>query len=219
MSLAEKDSPIDTWVPSWVKTLGTAVWVTDPEGRIAFMNSRAEDLLGREAASCIGSPCHRIVSGCDELGRPFCATLCPMERRARLGQEIEPVRMRVSRNGVSQWIQVLAISVHDPLRDRPYLVHCVLDQNRVHRIEEYLTRVATRTKGNNRPESDARFHLTNREKEILALLVGDETLYGIADKLNVSHATVRNHVQHILAKLGVHSIMEAVAYYLLDDES
>jgi DNA-binding CsgD family transcriptional regulator len=32
----------------------------------------------------------------------------------------------------------------------------------------------------------------------------------------VSHATVRNHVQHILAKTGSHSILEAVARYLLE---
>jgi DNA-binding NarL/FixJ family response regulator len=29
---------------------------------------------------------------------------------------------------------------------------------------------------------------------------------------------VRNHVQHILTKLGVHSILEAVAFYLLVEE-
>jgi DNA-binding NarL/FixJ family response regulator len=32
-----------------------------------------------------------------------------------------------------------------------------------------------------------------------------------ADKLHVSPATVRNHVQNILGKLGAHSRLEAVA--------
>jgi DNA-binding NarL/FixJ family response regulator len=32
--------------------------------------------------------------------------------------------------------------------------------------------------------------------------------------LFLSQATVRNHIQHILAKLGVHSRVEAVAYAL-----
>jgi DNA-binding NarL/FixJ family response regulator len=33
----------------------------------------------------------------------------------------------------------------------------------------------------------------------------------MAGKLNVSPATVRNHVQNIFGKLGVHSRLEAVA--------
>jgi DNA-binding NarL/FixJ family response regulator len=33
----------------------------------------------------------------------------------------------------------------------------------------------------------------------------------MADELNVSAATVRNHVQHILEKLGVHTRLEALA--------
>jgi DNA-binding NarL/FixJ family response regulator len=32
-----------------------------------------------------------------------------------------------------------------------------------------------------------------------------------ADKLHVSPATVRNHVQNVLGKLGAHSRLEAVA--------
>ena len=34
----------------------------------------------------------------------------------------------------------------------------------------------------------------------------------VADALHVSGATVRNYVQSILSKLGVHSRLEAVAY-------
>ena len=37
----------------------------------------------------------------------------------------------------------------------------------------------------------------------------------IAATLYLSYATVRNHVQHILVKLGVHSIPEAVACHIL----
>jgi DNA-binding CsgD family transcriptional regulator len=60
--------------------------------------------------------------------------------------------------------------------------------------------------------------LTAREREILARLAQDEDLPAIAAHLYVSHATVRNHVQHILAKLDVHSTLEAVALHLLDGD-
>jgi len=57
--------------------------------------------------------------------------------------------------------------------------------------------------------------LTKREAEILRLLAEDPDLRKIAVSLHISYATVRNHVQHILGKLGVHSISEAVAYHIL----
>jgi two-component system nitrate/nitrite response regulator NarL len=34
----------------------------------------------------------------------------------------------------------------------------------------------------------------------------------VAERLHVSRATIRNHVQNILAKLGVHSRLQAVAF-------
>jgi DNA-binding CsgD family transcriptional regulator len=46
-------------------------------------------------------------------------------------------------------------------------------------------------------------------------LVEDESLRAVAARLNVSYTTVRNHVQHILAKLHVHSFPAAVARYVL----
>jgi len=208
------------WTPPWVKTLGTAVWISDPEGNISYLNRRAEVLLGHVAAACIGSPCHRVVCGYDELGRPFCGSLCPILRRARRGEDIEPVRIRLTGSEKGrEWVQVLPISVHHPRGGGAYLVHCVLDEDRAYRIEQYLMRVATRSNQHENNETETRFTLTKREREILDLLVEDETLHGIAEQLNVSHATVRNHVQHILSKLGVHSTMEAVAYYLLEKDS
>jgi DNA-binding NarL/FixJ family response regulator len=53
--------------------------------------------------------------------------------------------------------------------------------------------------------------LTNREREILALLATGATGPEIAATLYLSPNTVRTHVQNILAKLGVHSRLEAVA--------
>ncbi|MBI2164602.1 MAG: helix-turn-helix transcriptional regulator [candidate division NC10 bacterium] len=52
--------------------------------------------------------------------------------------------------------------------------------------------------------------MTGREREILRLIAGGLTTSAIADKLCISHTTVRNHIQHILAKLGAHSRLEAV---------
>jgi two-component system nitrate/nitrite response regulator NarL len=64
-------------------------------------------------------------------------------------------------------------------------------------------------------------HLTEREREILGLLIEGLDTAAIARKLTVARTTVRTHVQSVLSKLGVHSRLEAasfaVRYHLLDD--
>lgn len=53
--------------------------------------------------------------------------------------------------------------------------------------------------------------LTSRERQVLALLADGETKEAIARRLVLSPNTVRNHIQNVLVKLGVHSRLEAVA--------
>jgi NarL family two-component system response regulator LiaR len=53
--------------------------------------------------------------------------------------------------------------------------------------------------------------LTERERDVLALLVEGLNNTQIAEKLVVSPSTVKSHVSHILAKLGVASRTEAAA--------
>jgi len=53
--------------------------------------------------------------------------------------------------------------------------------------------------------------LTAREREVLALLAEGSSNQAIAKQLGISLATVRNHVQSVIAKLGAHSKLEAVA--------
>lgn len=52
--------------------------------------------------------------------------------------------------------------------------------------------------------------LTPRETEILRALAAGETATQIAARLGISALTVQSHVKSILAKLGVHSKIEAV---------
>jgi DNA-binding NarL/FixJ family response regulator len=53
--------------------------------------------------------------------------------------------------------------------------------------------------------------LSERERQILALLIRGYSTRRIAESCHLSVNTVRTHVQNVLVKLGVHSKLEAVA--------
>jgi len=72
---------------------------------------------------------------------------------------------------------------------------------------EALFRVARR---GHQPGDD----LTDREREVLALMVEGLTNPEIADRLVVSAATVKTHVSNILSKLDVSTRTEAVSFAL-----
>lgn len=57
----------------------------------------------------------------------------------------------------------------------------------------------------------ARYDLTARELEVLELLAAGTPNIELAQRMGISRNTVRNHVQNLLTKLGVHSRLEAVA--------
>lgn len=56
--------------------------------------------------------------------------------------------------------------------------------------------------------------LTKREKEVFELLILNNTTAEIADKLNISEKTVRNHISNSMQKLGVKGRASAVVELL-----
>lgn len=60
------------------------------------------------------------------------------------------------------------------------------------------------------PERLAPLGLTQRQSEVLALLADGADVERIAADLYISVATVRKHLEHVYARLGVHSRAEAI---------
>jgi two-component system, NarL family, response regulator NreC len=73
-------------------------------------------------------------------------------------------------------------------------------------VEEYVSEMQRRG------VEDSYDLLTLREKEILQLLVTGKPNKEIADKLNVSVATIETHRNNIFQKLHVHSLPELILY-------
>jgi DNA-binding NarL/FixJ family response regulator len=59
--------------------------------------------------------------------------------------------------------------------------------------------------------------LTDREKQVLQALTEGLDGKEIAQRLRISHKTERNHMASILAKLGVHSRLQALVFALRYD--
>jgi len=76
-----------------------------------------------------------------------------------------------------------------------------------------VLRLVTRSNGEPRPNGDEGLaaRLTEREREVLALLAEGLTQDAIAAQLYISPKTVATHIQRILMKLDVHSRAEAVS--------
>ncbi len=62
-----------------------------------------------------------------------------------------------------------------------------------------------------RAQAPARPELTEREQEVLSLLVAGNARSDIARELGISRKTAAKHIEHILSKLDVHSEAQAVA--------
>ncbi len=56
--------------------------------------------------------------------------------------------------------------------------------------------------------------LTNRERQVFELLILNRTTKDIAEELNISEKTVRNHISNAMQKLGVNGRASAVVELL-----
>lgn len=100
------------------------------------------------------------------------------------------------------------------------VVGYILKDQRVSEISETLDLIgagnAVFSPGLQPRENNGRSHgaldmLTPREKETLALMVAGESTVRIAEAMGVTTGTVRIYVGNVLAKLGVHSRLQAAA--------
>lgn len=203
----------------WIHEVGLPALVVDSQSRLFAMNERAELLFGPKRAHRPGGACFEIVGGVDSEGRPFCRPNCPVMQRARRAEEIPAIELGCTAAGRDpRRFRVITIprSVEGSLQ----VVHLFDDVQRSHRLWDYVRLIAYRFPDVRvRPDTPPQSVLTARESEVLAHLTLDEDPQRIARLLSISPATARNHVRHILGKLGAHSIQEAVALHLILDDA
>lgn len=194
------------------------VFAVDAHRRITFWNPASERFLGISASQALGNPCYRLIQGCDHKGRPVCGPACQIGRLANGGAAPESFGLAINnKHGHTQPVGVSTVLAPSP-RDGLWTVIHVLRRGQVSAGSYTSSRHSPhphsgKSENGKAPATPAGSPpLTAREQKILQLLAEGYSAATISRDLCISRATVRNHIQHILDKLGLHSKLEAVAY-------
>jgi PAS domain S-box-containing protein len=186
-----------------------AVFAVDNQMRVVFWNLAAERVFGVDAGAAMGRRCDEIVAGYEPGGPRLCVADCRIIGCARRGHAAETYDLRRSdASGKTQWLSVSIVVLRGRRRASTLAVHLVRDITAQRAIEARAERVLSAL-----PDTSPRplaSQITRREAEVMRLLACGMTNRDIASTLGVSSTTVRNHIEHLLAKLGVHSKLEAV---------
>jgi len=209
---------VPDWNPAEIAA-GTAdpAFVSDEQGVVVGWNQAAESLLGRSADEVVGSPCYEVLCGLDTFGNRYCDKGCAI---MKMGLREEATRLFVlhvrhaSGRRLLLRVTVLRLSTGEP--SRFLQVHVLLPAEMPGRWSSEASTghddSGAADAGELSPSEMEKIRtLTPRETEVLNLLASGNASQDIANKLFISLATVRTHVQNILRKLEVHSQLEAVA--------
>lgn len=200
-----------SWVAEVLAATGDGGFAVDAGQRILVWNAAAETLLGYTTEEVVGRRCHEVFCGRDASGNLLCCPRCPLLVMAQRGEPVASRDMVVpARGGEPRWINFSTLV----LPGRTTVVHLFRDVSEARaraRLAEAILAGRVRP-----PESAASplAALSRRELEVLQLLARGAGTSEIATALFISRLTARNHVQHILRKLGAGSRAEAVAIAL-----
>jgi len=199
------------------------VFAIDKRQRIIYWDAGCEELFGYSSNWILGRSCSEILKGCHAVsGKPFCSKDCCVSEMANGTSSVGPKSFQIKvSNADDQPFMVTVNVVLVPAEcSNGWIVTHFLHREKQTSVINSLE--YAQNKRNVHPSPNKRIpdinqptpkqRLTTRENEILSLLSEGLPSNTIAQRLSVSHATVRNHVQHILAKLCVHSRSEAVSY-------
>ncbi|MFQ5803184.1 MAG: LuxR C-terminal-related transcriptional regulator [Candidatus Methylomirabilales bacterium] len=200
------------------------VLATDQAQRLVLWNEAAERLLGFQASEVLGKPCYEVLAGRERSGRFQCGLNCALLSAARERKPIENCDILTqTKSAQAIWINVSSIVIPSSLPSRFTMVHIFRDVTRQVQRDSLVKRIhSLLAEGGwslGEPMPSPRFDrptkpLTSRQRDVLRWIAKGESAKGIATRLHISPTTARNHTQRILAKLGVHSKLEALAVAL-----
>jgi PAS domain S-box-containing protein len=187
---------------------GDGAVVIGADGRIVSWNDAAERIMGYTGGDAVGELCCDLFVGCDAGGNRLCHQGCH-KMLVTMGESTRTVDMLTrTKTGRPIWINVTIVVLPEDREGATLTIHLFRD---VTASKELLARVREHLAPPD-PVEDSPGVLTSRELELLGLMTLGLEMEDAAERLQVSPARVRNDVQNIFGKLGVHSRQEAAAY-------
>jgi DNA-binding NarL/FixJ family response regulator len=117
-----------------------------------------------------------------------------------------------TKGGRPIWLGMSVVAIPGGRKESSCTVHLMRDIRGMRELLALAQERMAATAPEKPVDHESAPELSLRERQILRLLTEGLNTARVAERLHVSRATVRNHVQSIFAKLGVHSRLEAVAY-------
>lgn len=193
-----------------------AAFAVDAAGRISAWNQAAVRLFGVSEAEAVGHDCHQLLQCSDENGI-VCSEDCVVAKAARDSQPCPSFDLRLQTRDGKLWCNLSTFITGNNGGPR-HAIHIVRPREMRKRLEQALSefvraQATTGPKGNPKRLTNApgnNVSLTAREMEVLKRLAKGNSTRAIASQLNISSATVNNHIKHILTKLDAHTRLEAI---------
>jgi PAS domain S-box-containing protein len=203
-----------------VEGTADAAFAIDAAGLISGWNNAAAELFGLSESEAIGVRCHKILQCSDENG-VICSEHCVIERTEQDSRALVNFDLRVQTKTGKQWCNLSILIASDPASGARHVIYIVRPREMRKRLEQALSEFV-RTQAIRSPNAapmiswtpppGINVSLTSREVEVLKSLAKGHSTRAIANQLNISSATVNNHIKHILTKLDAHTRLEAIRH-------
>lgn len=201
-----------------VEGTGDAAFAVDEAGRISAWNKAAAELFGRSETEVMSVQFHELFLCSDEDGI-VCSEHCVVERWVADDRPPVNTDLRIQTKAGWLWCNLSTFIVSDPTSGGRYAIHIVHPIEIRKRLEQALGEfVRTHMSGSwngklpvrSAPTPSLNVCLTRRELEVLKSLAKGHNTRTIANQLNISATTVKNHIKHVLGKFGAHTRLEAI---------
>jgi len=199
-------------------------FAVDCDQRIIHWNESAEQMLGRPAGEVLGKHCHEVFAGRDSQNFRFCRQNCPVTQNARRGRATADYDVVATRaDGKDLWANV-SVMLLKQAQEAPLVLHTFRDVTERRRVETFARRAMESLREiesppPGEPEADSEEPrptpippLSRREMQVLQLMAVGLSTREIAEHLGVSPITARNHITHVISKLGAGNRLQAVLY-------
>ena len=206
------------------------VYIVNPELRIVYWNKGAERILGFSEKEALNRECFRVIAGRYPIDKLYCHSNCKVRFCFSKRTPVENIELNThDKNGKEKWLNVSTL--FSQKNDNGFIVHIIRDITQEKRVRKAANRFLAELGVDDEGRSGLRSEgapltlpekkggiveeppiLSKREIEVLTMMAEGLTTKALAQQLNISHFTARNHIQNILEKLDLHSKSQAVSY-------